>query len=70
MFPTSFKDKRDIYNGDFIILVIEFNLLVPILGIIGFAIGFVDGMVGLLLGVLRFPLIIGVETSIGVASRN
>jgi uncharacterized membrane protein YfcA len=28
----------------------------------------VGGMVGLLLGVLRFPLIIGVETSIGVAA--
>jgi hypothetical protein len=38
------------------------------LTIIGFAIGFVGGMVGLVLGVVRFPVILNIETSVSITS--
>ena len=39
-----------------------------ILGILGLAIGFVGGLVGLVLGVIRFPLILGTEVSAGITA--
>jgi uncharacterized membrane protein YfcA len=39
---------------------------IAILSLSGLAIGFVGGMVGLVLGVLRFPLIMGVEVSASI----
>lgn len=39
-----------------------------LLGVLGLAIGFVGGMTGLVLGVLRFPLILGTEISAGMAA--
>jgi uncharacterized protein len=39
-----------------------------ILSLSGLAIGFVGGMVGLVLGVLRFPLIMGVEVSASITA--
>ncbi len=42
-----------------------------LLAIIGLVIGFIGGMVGLVLGVIRFPVIMGVETTISsVAGTN
>ena len=43
-----------------------FSLLV--LAAVGLAIGFVGGMVGLVLGVLRFPFVLGAEASASVAA--
>ena len=39
-----------------------------ILGILGLAIGFVGGLVGLVLGVIRFPLILGTEVSTSITA--
>jgi len=39
-----------------------------ILGILGLAIGFVGGLVGLVLGVIRFPLILGTEVSASITA--
>ncbi len=39
-----------------------------ILGCIGLAIGFVGGLVGLVLGVIRFPFILGTELSAGITA--
>jgi len=45
------------------------ELLSPfILAISGFAIGFVGGMVGLVLGVVRFPVVLNMETSASVTA--
>jgi len=45
------------------------ELLGPfILAISGFAIGFVGGMVGLVLGVVRFPVVLNIETSASVTA--
>ncbi|NOJ27416.1 MAG: hypothetical protein DA330_05335 [Nitrososphaera sp.] len=43
------------------------NLTLVFLAILGLAIGFVGGLVGLVLGVLRFPLIFA-ETSVAIAA--
>ena len=44
------------------------DILYILLALSGFAIGFVGGMVGLVLGVVRFPLVMNVESSIGVTA--
>jgi uncharacterized membrane protein len=36
------------------------------LAVSGFAIGFVGGMGGLVLGVVRFPVIMNIETSVSI----
>ena len=49
--------------------MMKVDLLGPIvLAISGFAIGFVGGMVGLVLGVVRFPIVMGIETSASVTA--
>ncbi len=45
----------------------DLHLLI-ILGVIGFGIGFVGGLVGLILGVIRFPFILGTEFSAGITA--
>ena len=44
------------------------TLSLAILGILGLAIGFVGGLVGLVLGVIRFPLILGTEVSASITA--
>jgi hypothetical protein len=44
----------------------EFSLI--FLGLIGLGIGFVGGLVGLVLGVIRLPLVLGTEISAGAAA--
>jgi uncharacterized membrane protein YfcA len=44
------------------------DILYFLLALSGFAIGFVGGMVGLVLGVVRFPLVMNIESSIGVTA--
>lgn len=44
------------------------DILYILLALSGFAIGFVGGMVGLVLGVVRFPLVMNIESSIGVTA--
>ena len=45
------------------------DLLVSIVLVIsGFVIGFTGGMVGLVLGVVRFPIVMGIETSASVTA--
>lgn len=39
------------------------DLIIPIILASGFIIGFVGGMVGLVLRVLRFPVVLSIETS-------
>jgi uncharacterized protein len=47
----------------------QVDLLSPIiLAISGFAIGFVGGMVGLVLGVLRFPVVMSIESSASITA--
>jgi uncharacterized membrane protein YfcA len=47
--------------------IIEIASLVA-LALSGFAIGFVGGMVGLVLGVVRFPIVMSAETSISITA--
>lgn len=44
------------------------TLSLVILGLLGLAIGFVGGLVGLVLGVIRFPLILGTEVSASITA--
>jgi uncharacterized protein len=60
-------------NSDvFILAIIRFKYLefiyLVFLSLSGFAIGFAGGMIGLVLGVVRFPVILGAETSVTITT--